>query len=260
MDSAIIACTHLCPLPLEERRQKAVGTFSVLNEDRVVDLQPDLVITATLVQAKGAQRLRDRGLNVLHLDPRRLSEVAEQYAILGEAVGRAEAGQHLRTEFLNELEKFQPKPLFARGSAAPLRVYAEEWHEPPFVAGNWVPDLVQVAGGEAVLSEPGQPSRAVTLAEIEAEDPDVIIQHVCLPPLLPESTDHDRRGRLRQREQRLQQLLNRPGWDKLRAVRAGHVFAIDDTPFNMPTRGVLQGSTLLREVLVRVSQAVRISV
>lgn len=253
----IVACTSICPLPAMERRQKSVGTFSVLNEEKIARARPDLVITATLVQAKGAARLKVAGYNVLHLDPRRLVEIGQTYALLGEEIGKAEQGRALREKFLAELKRLDDGPHYGRlrrpmwGSAKPA-VYAEEWHQPPFVAGNWVPDLVAAAGGESVLIAPGEPSREITLEEIQVADPDVIIQHVCLPPAWLVSTAQQSAQRQAQRALFRQQLLARPGWDSLRAVRAGRVYGIEDTPFNMPTQGVLGGVEILREVLAEV--------
>lgn len=94
----------------------------------------------------------------------------------------------------------------------------EEWpantagrHEPPFVAGNWVPDLVAMAGGEAVLIEPGGPSREISLEELQVADPDVIVQHACLPPLMPEAIEKDRMQREHHRAVMLERLKSRPG-------------------------------------------------
>lgn len=235
----IVACTSICPLPKAERQQKAIGSFSVLNEAKIKAAKPDLVVTATLVQTKGAARLKAAGYNVLHLDPRRFTEIADSYAVLGGAVGREKEGERLKEKFLGKLT---PTP------ASRVRVYMEEWHEPPFVAGNWVPELVAMAGGESVLIQPGEPSREISLEELQVVDPDMIIQHACLPPLMPEATEKDYAQRERHRGVILERLKQRPGWDSLRAVRAGRVYSLDDTPFNMPTMGVLKGVEILREV------------
>lgn len=239
----IVACTAICPLPKAERQAKAVGTFSVLNEEKIAAARPDLILTATLVQAKGATRLKETGYTVLHLDPRRLTEIADSYEMLGKAVGKKEEGERLREEFMGKLT---PTPV------SRVRVYMEEWHEPPFVAGNWVPDLVAMAGGESVLIQPGEPSREISLAELQAADPDIIIQHACLPPLMPEATEKDYAQRERHRGVMVERLKQRPGWDSLRAVRAGRVYSLDDTPFNMPTLGVLKGIEMLRGVFAAV--------
>lgn len=58
-------------------------------------------------------------------------------------------------------------------------VYCEEWSDPPMVAGNWVPDVVDVAGGDYPFLDAGERSRRVTRAEVERADPDHVVLHVC---------------------------------------------------------------------------------
>jgi iron complex transport system substrate-binding protein len=233
---SIVACTHFCPLPEVQRQRKAIGSFSVLNIDRLQAAQPDLVITATTVQASGQARLAHAGFRVLHLDPRRLIDVADSYHFLGHAVNMEKRAQKLAQEFLEAHAALKATvPL-----AAKPKVYMEEWHEPPYVAGSWVPDMVALAGGEAVLSESGLPSRSITLQELTAANPDLIIQHICLAPTR-DWTHH--------RQQLVRALRRRPGWQELNAVRTDAVYPLDDRFINSPTKNLLVGVRKLREIL-----------
>src|SRR5688572_4717884 len=96
---SIVACTHFCPLPPAIRQRKAIGSFSVLNLDRLQTSKPDLVITATAVQASGQIRLKQAGFHVLHLDPHRLIDVADTYRLLGQAVGLEEKASKRTQDF-----------------------------------------------------------------------------------------------------------------------------------------------------------------
>lgn len=233
----LVACTSLCPLPDPVRTALAVGSFTTLDESKLATTKPDIVITSTSVQQKGQAKLRLEGYNVLHVDPRSLLAIAESYATIGQAVSREEHGIILQQEFIKKLASLRTEKTNSR----PVKVYMEEWHQPPFVAGNWVPDMVALAGGEAVLVEQGAASRPITLEELQHADPDLIVQHVCLP------TGYDWNIR---RQQLLQELQNRPGWNSLRAVKRGHAVFMEDSFFNMPTRSVLRGVTLLRQLIV----------
>lgn len=238
---AIVACTHLCPLPATQRAQLAVGSFSVLDVAKLAAAKPDLVITATLVQARGHVRFKEAGYATLHLNPQRLVDIGENYVALGSRVGRAERGRELKTKFLQDVAALHQE----RASQAnrTVRVYMEEWHEPPYVSGNWVPDVVALAGGVSVLAVAGEPSRPITLAELAQADPDLIVQHVCLPPTR-DWTEH--------RQLLLARVAARPGWAALRAIRRGQLYAVSDTPFNMPTRGVLAGVKKLIPLMAHV--------
>jgi iron complex transport system substrate-binding protein len=91
-----------------------------------------------------------------------------------------------------------------------------EWSDPPFIAGHWVPELLDVAGGVDVLGAPGAPSRRVTWAEIDEADPDVVVFLPCGYGLDAARAE----GRA---------LLARPEVAGLRAVAEGRAWAVDAT-------------------------------
>ncbi len=59
------------------------------------------------------------------------------------------------------------------------RVAALEWLDPVFVGGHWVPQMIELAGGEDLLGQPGEKSRTVEWAEVEATRPDVVVSMPC---------------------------------------------------------------------------------
>ena len=59
------------------------------------------------------------------------------------------------------------------------RVFVAEWIDPPFVPGHWLPDMIDAAGGEALLAEPGRPSHPTTWDEVAAADPELLVIAPC---------------------------------------------------------------------------------
>jgi len=124
-------------------------------------------------------------------------------------------------------------------NVAPIRptVVCIEWFEPLMVAGNWVPELVEIAGGRDVLGKPGEHSPWIEWETIRRADPDVIILMPCgfdLARTLAESRC----------------LQSRPGWSDLRAVRSGRVFAVDgNSHFNRPGPRLVESAEILEEIL-----------
>src|SRR5688572_33393783 len=59
------------------------------------------------------------------------------------------------------------------------RVFVAEWIDPPFVTGHWLPEMIEAAGGEALLAEPGRPSHPTTWEEIFAADPELLVIAPC---------------------------------------------------------------------------------
>lgn len=119
------------------------------------------------------------------------------------------------------------------------RVAAIEWIEPLMAAGNWVPELIDAAGGEALFAAPGQHSPWLDWEALAAADPDVIILMPC-------------GYRIDQTLAEMASLQGRPGWRDLRAVRAGRVYAVDGHHyFNRPGPRLLQSAEIVAEILDR---------
>ena len=177
----LVGVTHHCDPPAEagsahgEKSPVAVGGWLNPDLDRVADLEPDVVLTSDGLQADLADECRGRGFDVRHREPATLDEAVEAFAARGADVGRPEAGERLAEESRARLDRVaeavadRPRPT----------VYCEEWSDPPMAAGNWVPDAVRAAGGRYPFVDPGERSREVDPASVEAADPDHLVVHVC---------------------------------------------------------------------------------
>ena len=107
-----------------------------------------------------------------------------------------------------------------------VRLYIEEWHNPPYASGNWVPELARIAGCMQFPVEPGALSPQVTLEQVAAFDPEMIVVSWCGA------------GALADRKL----LMERPGWDALRAVQSRNVRVIDDSLLNRPGPRLIEGA------------------
>jgi iron complex transport system substrate-binding protein len=112
---------------------------------------------------------------VISLDPSTLGEVLADVPRLAEAAGVEEAGQRLVEEWGERLDAVSQ----AVADAPRPRVAALEWLDPVYVGGHWVPQMVELGGGEDVLGLPGERSRTVGWDELEASRPEVIVSMPC---------------------------------------------------------------------------------
>jgi len=117
------------------------------------------------------------------------------------------------------------------------RVACVEWIEPLMAAGNWMPELVTLAGGVSVFGRTGQHSPWIEWEALREADPDVIV-------VLPCGFD------LARTRAELPPLLERPGFSDLRAIRANRVFVVDGNQyFNRPGPRLVESLELLAEML-----------
>jgi iron complex transport system substrate-binding protein len=112
-----------------------------------------------------------------------------------------------------------------------------EWIDPLMGAGNWMPELVSLAGGTPLFGKPGAHSPWLAWQELRDADPDVVV-------ILPCGFDRERSRR------ELPPLLAQPGWDALTAVKAGRVYLADGNQyFNRPGPRLVESLEILAEVL-----------
>jgi iron complex transport system substrate-binding protein len=154
-----------------------------LDEEALAELDVDLIVTQAVcevcaVSFEDVRAVADRlptKPRVISLDPSTLGEVLADVPRLAEAAGVPEAGERLARELGERLEAVESA---VEGARRP-RVAALEWLDPVYVGGHWVPQMIELAGGENVLGMPGEKSRTADWAEVESAEPEVVVSMPC---------------------------------------------------------------------------------
>jgi iron complex transport system substrate-binding protein len=167
------------------------------------------------------------------LSPHSLADIGKDIQTVGDAIGRGNAAKVAVRAFERRLAALRALPPLPKRP----RVAVVEWFEPLWVSGEWIAELVDLAGGEPVLVGAQQPSRRVTWAELAAADPDVVVLAACSMTIA-------------RAERELPALLDQPAWRALRAVAAGQVFVLDAASHvSTPGPGVAAGGEVLARLL-----------
>lgn len=154
-----------------------------LDREAIAELGPDLVLTQDLCAVCAVPRghldaaLASLGLKaeVVSLDPSSLGDVLGNIEAIGRATGTEVLAQELTSALAARLAAVEGR---TAGKRRP-RVLALEWGDPPYNAGHWVPEMVERAGGEALLGEPGAYSRRLTWEEVGRAAPEVVVFMPC---------------------------------------------------------------------------------
>jgi iron complex transport system substrate-binding protein len=211
----------MSPSEVDQAVSAQVGSglsLYTLDEARIADLEPDLIVTQQLCpvcavsteQVNGAVRPLPRCPDLLSLDPKTLADVLADIRRVGEVTGHTAEAEALLADLERRLDAVRsrvadrPRP----------RVLALEWLDPFFAGGHWVPEMIEIAGGNDVVARPGDHSRRLTWEEVHALDPDVL---VVMPCGFDEAGARDQIGLLADRSE----------WRDLRAVREGRVHPVD---------------------------------
>jgi iron complex transport system substrate-binding protein len=151
-----------------------------VDADLIDSLAPDVIVTQDLcaVCAVSSGELASAcpvDVEVLSLDPRTLADVADTVRRLGSRLGADRRGDELATQMLNTIEGVAES---IRGLPK-RRVFFAEWIDPPFCAGHWLPEMIDLAGGEDVLGRHGRPSQPTTWDEVRSLEPELVIAGPC---------------------------------------------------------------------------------
>jgi iron complex transport system substrate-binding protein len=159
------------------------GSIYRLKQDLLETLKPDLIVTQELCEVcavsykevQQAARVLEGATRIVSLEPNSLGEVLDTILLLGELTGRKEAAGRNVLELKSRLERVRER---VRGLRRP-RVYAMEWLDPPFSGGHWVPEMVEIAGGEEVLGKAGGKSQRISVPDILNAQPEVVVLMPC---------------------------------------------------------------------------------
>jgi iron complex transport system substrate-binding protein len=151
-----------------------------VDADLIDALSPDVIVTQDLcaVCAVSSGELAEACLvdaAVISLDPRTLAEVAETVRLLGSRLGARERGDELAARMLRTVEEVAAT---VRGLPK-RRVFFAEWIDPPFCAGHWLPEMIDLAGGVDVLGRAGQSSHPTTWELVRSLAPELVIVGPC---------------------------------------------------------------------------------
>jgi iron complex transport system substrate-binding protein len=169
--------------PAGQRQHRRRPADLPAGTDAIRDLRPDLVLSQDLCAVCAVpsghvnQALDVLGCQaeVISLDPSSLDEVLDGVLQVGKAAGMELRAREVVAGLRERLASVQAA---VQGLERP-RVFALEWGDPPFNGGHWVPEMLQVAGAEALLACPGAPSVRVTWAQIAAAAPQIVVFMPC---------------------------------------------------------------------------------
>ena len=171
---------------------------------------------------------------VLSLSPKHLTDLWEDMRRVGEAIGLPDQGRNLIKPLKIRVADIIVK---TSGMTRRPRVACIEWIEPLMVAGNWVPELVQLAGGSSCLAKPGEHSDWIQWADLTKARPDIILMMPCgfdIPRIRREMTS----------------LRERSEWRALNAVKNDRVYLLDGNQyFNRPGPRLVDSLEILCEIL-----------
>ncbi len=231
----IVGVTGYAVRPPKVRREKPrVGAFTSANIDKILALEPDLVLTFSDLQADIAAALIRAGLPVHAFNQRGIDEILAMIETLGALCGVADSARHLVADLRDNLDRTAER---AASLTVRPRVLFEEWDEPLITGIRWVSELIEIAGGDDVYGELARAKsaseRIVTAEEAARRAPDIIVGSWCGKKFVPTK------------------VAERPGFAAVPAVVSGALHEIKSPIILQPGPAALTEGLAALERIVR---------
>lgn len=211
-----------------------------LDQEWLLRQSPNVVLTQDLcyfceIDAPTVdQAVRDMPAapRIVVLQPRSLKDIFQSIHQVGEACGAAVAAERLVQELESRVDRVQAS--LVRVTDQP-RVFSLEGINPIVIGGHWIPEMLQLAGGQQDLYPPGCPAERLSWEQVRDYAPEKLYIDLC-------SSDLDRQRR------EVNWLVGQPGWREVPAVQTGEVYLIDHVYFSRPGPRVVQGLEILAQL------------
>lgn len=233
----IVGVSGFSTRPPEVRSKPRVSTFRDANFEAIEELDPDLIITYSDVQAEITKEAIHRGLPVLNFNQRSVAEIFQFIALMGRVVNRQERASELIADYETNLKMIADSAASFRRKP---RVFFEEWNEPIISGIEWVEELIEIAGGQPVFPDMRKcrkaQERVVSSEQVIERDPEVILASWCGMQVKKD------------------EIFARPGWNGIAAVRDGHVYEIPSSLILQPGPACLtEGVRAIHQILAKVA-------
>jgi iron complex transport system substrate-binding protein len=218
--------------PPEARDKPRVGGFTSFRADKILELEPDLVLAFSDLQADISAELIRSGLPVFCSNPRSMDEILGSILMVGGLLGASSAARGLVQDMRDEIRQVRE---FSSVWPDRPRVYFEEWHDPLIVGVRWVSEVIELAGGRDIFPEMRDKARArdrvVDPGEVVRRDPQIVLASWCGKPV------------------DLAAIRARPGWEAVTAVKTDRIHALDGADILSPGPSVLVGLRQIHEIV-----------
>ena len=212
-----------------------------LNKENLLNAKPDLIISQNICEVCSAHtehvnmavNILEKKPKVYTMDPHNIDEILISIKDISKMIGKEKEGNELINSLLKRLEFVKSKMYEERP-----KVVAIEWVDPFFTSGHWIPEMIETAGGENLISVEKMPSRKMKLEEIKSANPDIIVIMPCGFDVKRTISEYNN------------VLAENPDWNELKAVKENNVYAVDaNSYFSKPSLRTITGIEILAQII-----------
>lgn len=268
LEESLIGRSHECDFPLSvkklpvcssakflpgsdsaeiDRQVKQILSDSLsiysIDKELIRSLAPDVIITQAQCEVcavslkdveEALEDLLDKECRIISLEPHNLADIYSSIQSIAGQLGVMSRGEELLELSEERIDIIRHKLKFISDKP---KVACIEWLSPLMVAGNWTPELVEIAGGRSVIAQSGKHSPFIEFKALLTEDPDILV-------LMPCGFSIERTL------QEIHLLIEQPGWQQLKAVQNNQIYIADGNQyFNRSGPRITDSVEILAEII-----------
>ena len=221
--------------------QSALSIYYI-NEKLLKELKPDIIFTQSQCEVcavsvsdveNALKNITGLSSRVISVEPNSVEDIFNDILTIAEILNVRKKGKEL-VELIKAKIDSTEKIVYQKSSPS---VAAIEWIDPLMAAGNWVPQLIRVAGGKNLFGEAGKHSPWMKYNDLVEQDPEIIIVMPC---------GYDIKKSLIE----IKTLESKKRWGSLKAVRNRNVYITDGNQFfNRPGPRIIESLEILLEII-----------
>jgi iron complex transport system substrate-binding protein len=229
-------------IKVKEILADALSVYTVKRE-QIKTLAPDVVVTQAQCEVcavslkdveEALENYLDKQAQIISLQPNSLDDIFKDIATISAALNEPQAGADLLESLQERVDIIKHKLKFVDSKPT---VACIEWLDPLMISGNWVPGLVDIAGGTPVLAQDGKHSPYVTWEDIRLQNPEIIVVMPC-------------GFSIERTMKEINLLLELPGFTELKAVKNDRFYIADGNQyFNRPGPRIVDSIEILAEII-----------
>ncbi len=233
LEDKLIGVTTYCNYPPQVKDKPKVADFSRVDIEKIVSLQPDLVLAGNIHKEEIIPALEKVNITVLGLDPESLDKILADLEMIGSVTGRSEAAKELvasmETRIRAVTEKTEGMP-----PAEKPRVFFLSWHDPLWTAGKdtLVFDLIEKSGGENISADLSGHAQ-IDLESVIQRDPQIIL---VLTSMGSQNTSFEF-------------IKSEPRFQATQALKNGRIYQLDTDIFGRTTPRAVDGLEQMAKII-----------
>jgi iron complex transport system substrate-binding protein len=223
---------------VREVLKEALAVYEI-EIDRLEATRPDVIVTQDLCDVcavsfddvcSAVNTLARKDVLIVNLHPTRLADIWADIVRVGQALGRDAIATRVVAGLQERVDAIAARA--ARATRKPT-VLSIEWIAPVMIGGMWMPELMELAGATPLVTKPGEHAPTLSMEQLAALDPEVVLVKPCGFPLARTLEE-------------LSVLSESLPWSSWRAVREGRVYVADGNAyFNRPGPRIVESLEIL---------------